>query len=487
MKKKINYVFFGFLVCLALCIIPNISKAAVDITRSIYSNNGSMKFQFSGLSLDKTHEYEFGLIKTTAQAVETWHLITEYTENAATADVSTTTKDLREVINAVDTGYITIKDKTTDATVLEATEVDLKTPFLQVTNFTVINNGKEFKSGSESECINVPLRNASNSQAYYKYEKITDENVISKYKQIKQNEGDYLELQNIIKKEVPTSAWSQWEYWNGHDSFTGMNGFGRTESKIEVPNTGLYYMWLYFSGEGIKPLYGCILVDNLEEVKDSEKPTVKSISVYSPASGTYKTGQTVKIWVTFSEPITGEVPTLKIKFGNSEVRSLTNGTIRTDTIGRNQIEYAYDIQNGDVGQLATVDLTGGNIKDEAGNEANLSCPLITGNTIKANVDGTTTTETENQDKQKDEKGNEENNETEEKKDTETGKKEEESQKEETGMKDPEEKKDPDEDDTKAKDDNLPYTGKGITIVMIMLGLAVVATVAYSKFRYLKEV
>ena len=132
-------------------------------------------------------------------------------------------------------------------------------------------------------------------------------------------------------------------------------------------------------------------------------------------------------------------------------------------------------------------MTGGNIKDEAGNEANLSCPLITGNTIKANVDGTTTTETENQDKQKDEKGNEENNETEEKKDTETGKKEEESQKEETGMKDPEEKKDPDEDDTKAKDDNLPYTGKGITIVMIMLGLAVVATVAYSKFRYLKEV
>ena len=49
------------------------------------------------------------------------------------------------------------------------------------------------------------------------------------------------------------------------------------------------------------------------------------------------------------------------------------------------------------------------------------------------------------------------------------------------------KKDPDEDNTQAKDGKLPYTGKGITIVMIMLGLTIVATVAYSKVRYLKEI
>ena len=62
-------------------------------------------------------------------------------------------------------------------------------------------------------------------------------------------------------------------------------------------------------------------------------------------------------------------------------------------------------------------------------------------------------------------------------------------KQEEGKKDPEEegKKDPDEDDTKAKDDKLPYTGKEITVIMIMLGLAIVAIVAYSKVRYLKEV
>ena len=96
-----------------LLLIPNVVNAAdVSVTRNIYSNNGSMKFEFKGLTLDKTHEYEFGLTKTVAAEVVTWHLITEYTETTAVVDVTTTTKDLRDVINVVDTGYITIKDKT---------------------------------------------------------------------------------------------------------------------------------------------------------------------------------------------------------------------------------------------------------------------------------------------------------------------------------------------------------------------------------------
>ena len=126
-----------------------------------------MKFNFTGLTLDTSHEYEFGLTKTTAATIETWHLITEYTETTATVDVMTTTKDLREVINAVDTGYITIKDKNTDTVVLEPTAVDLKTPFLSLTNYTVIPNGKDLNASGTN--IQIALRCASNSKAYYQY------------------------------------------------------------------------------------------------------------------------------------------------------------------------------------------------------------------------------------------------------------------------------------------------------------------------------
>lgn len=155
-----------------LLLIPNVVNAAdVSVTRNIYSNNGSMKFEFKGLTLDKTHEYEFGLTKTVAAEVLTWHLITEYTETTAVVDVTTTTKDLRDVINVVDTGYITIKDKTTDTVVLQPYSVNLKTPYLRVANYTVLNNGKQFNSSS-TDCIQIALRCASNSEAYYQYEKL---------------------------------------------------------------------------------------------------------------------------------------------------------------------------------------------------------------------------------------------------------------------------------------------------------------------------
>ena len=75
------------------------------------------------------------------------------------------------------------------------------------------------------------------------------------------------------------------------------------------------------------------------------------------------------------------------------LRSLTNGTIK-----ENYVQYTYNIQDSDKGQLATVSLTGGKIKDSFDNEAKLSCPIISGNTIKANVEGTTINNTDNQDK-----------------------------------------------------------------------------------------
>lgn len=83
--------------------VPSFSNAAdVSVTRNFYSNNGSVKYNFSGLTLDTTHEYEFGLTSTAATQVGTWHLITDYTETTAVVDIMATTSDLLKVINASD-------------------------------------------------------------------------------------------------------------------------------------------------------------------------------------------------------------------------------------------------------------------------------------------------------------------------------------------------------------------------------------------------
>ena len=290
---KVKFLLTLFFTCFILICITTISHATnnVKVTRELYANNGSMKFHFTGLTLDTTHEYEFGLTKTAATQVEDWHLITTYTENTATIDISVETDDLREVINVVDTGYITIKDKTTDTVVLQPFSVDLKIPFLRVMNYTVIPNGKDLSNSSNE--FKISIRCASNSEPYYQYQKITDQNIINKYKEIKEKNGNYLELESMLTTTVPTSNWSNWDYWNGY-SPDGMNGFGRPERIISAPDTGLYYLWVYFSGDGLKDIYGYVLVDNLSE----NEFALERISL--PETKKVELGETLQLSPTFT-------------------------------------------------------------------------------------------------------------------------------------------------------------------------------------------
>lgn len=286
---KTRYLLMILFIVVVLFILPNISSAAeVTVTRDVYSNNGSMKFEFKGLTLDKTHEYEFGLTQTAATNVETWHLIAEYTETTASVDIVITTDDLREVVNAVDTGYITIKDKTSDKVILEPYSVNLKIPFLRVTNYNVIQNGKDLVASN----IQITLRCASNSKAYYQYEKIIDENIINKYKEIKVKNGDVTEIENMLKTTAPKSNWTAWGYWSGHNS-DGMNGYGYPQKNITVNDSGLYYLWVNFSGSNVKDIYGYVLVDNLE-------PEVALESIALPKTRDVKLGENLTLTVTFN-------------------------------------------------------------------------------------------------------------------------------------------------------------------------------------------
>ena len=240
-----------------LFVIPNISNAAVSVTRNIYSDDLSMRFSFTGLTLDTSHEYQYGLTKNSDTEVEEWYLLKNFTGSTAEVDIMTTEDAILDVINVVDTGYITIKDITADTIVLEDYAVNLSIPFLRVTNYAVINNGTYT---SNDNIMKVPLRSPANSEAYYQYEKITDKNIIDKYNEIKEKNGDFYELQDILKKDVPSSNWQTWDYFNW--GYGG--GMGWIQSPIEAPDTGLYYLWVYFQGKGVKDLYGYALVDNLQ-------------------------------------------------------------------------------------------------------------------------------------------------------------------------------------------------------------------------------
>lgn len=210
--NKVQYMILILFASILLFLIPNISNATVSVTKNIYANNGSAKYTFTGLTLDKSHEYEFALTKTSAQEAKNWYLITEYTETTAIIDIIVDNTEFRNVITSVDTGYITIRDKTAaNKIVVNPHAIDLSIPYLNITNYTVISNGKSLDGENK---IQINFWGANNSNAYYQYEKITDEKVINKYKEIKAENGNFNDLQSLLKTNAPTSNWSKWGYWN---------------------------------------------------------------------------------------------------------------------------------------------------------------------------------------------------------------------------------------------------------------------------------
>ncbi len=424
-KLRKKYIIIMLAIIALLIFIPNIAKANVDVKRTILSNDGRMQFVFTGITLDDQQEYEYGLTKAKAESITTWHALTDFSNTSATLIIDGSTKDFKAVIDTADKGYITIRKKETDSEkIVTAQEVDLKMPFFNVISETLIKNGKEYGNGA-SECISVPLRNATTSNAYYQYEKITDQNVIKKYQEIKSKGGNVTELQSLLKTTPPSSGWKAWTYFNGYGA-DGRDGFGKPESPISVPDTGLYYMWVYFSGDNLKQLYGYAIVDNLEQ-----DIALESISL--PKTETVEMGKTLTIRATFKpEKATNKI--LTWSSSNPDVATVDNaGKVTPKKIGSTVITAVSDDGNKTATCTVTVVKAGSssNGSGSAGNKTGGSASGASGSASGANGSAAG-------------------------------------------------------DQTTAKE-NLPHTGVNVWIISTTIFVAIIATVAYIKCQKVKDV
>ena len=124
---------------------------------------------------------------------------------------------------------------------------------------------------------------------------------------------------------------------------------------------------------------------NLFNLKDQVAPVLENIKVTSPEAGTYKAGEVVTIVATFSEKITGTVPTLALQFADS---GDAKGTVSAGIIEENTITYTYTIVDGDNGELQVKSFTGTGLSDLSDNQwvapetVTLSGNRIVADTIK---------------------------------------------------------------------------------------------------------
>lgn len=479
---KAKYIIMILLIAIVLFITPTIVNAADTFTtdngivvKKVVTgfSNGSIELDISNIELSLEGNYEWSISTgTSVENITKWYVLGDANASKKTAKLNLTVQDknILAVLRKTNTAYLFIKDSSDNTMIIDGLQLDLTLPPLYAFDYTIWLDSYYIIGGNLSSVNQWDGATYNIQNAYYKFEKITDETLVGKYKQALL---DGTSLSNVFS--IDASRVENIDNWVACTRDINYPFTKIDKSKLPT-DQGAYYLWLKAKDTDSKTVYGCLIVNI-----DADGPKVERIYVSSPESGTYKTGQTVKIRVGFSEAIKGStIPTLKIKFGDSAVRSISTGTI-VNTGNENQgshwshyIEYSYDIQESDKGQLATVELTGGNIKDSSDNDAVLSCPVITGNTIKANVEGTNNNNTENQDKDNNNTNKPTDNNNNNNKPTDNN------------------KPSNNNDSTNKKDDTtaigkLPQTGVSYGLILTIVTLLGGSVFAYFKYRNLRGI
>lgn len=469
MKLKNKIIVLLLITFAILLVVPSMVNATtVEYTRTITSNDGTIKINFTGLELDATKAYEFSLVEQ-GDDPESWNRIDAgYTDTTATLTLNAQTTAIRDVLKVADIGFIYIreKDDTTGTYVLESYQVNLKLPYLQ--SLAYVDEGGKYNLAIQlyGGAIGDKYSNIGSETTYTRWEKVTSEELVEKFLNLKNNNIEISGLENDLP-EPPQTGWVL-----------------EKAAAYSSKNDGLYLLWV--KRTGTKDVYSCIVHDGLPEATevnqyiqsaDLEAPTMETLEITTPLSKDSATGycyvepgKIITIRATFSELIYGNVaPTLKIKCGNGEEITLSEGTITGQ-----YILWDYTIREQDKGVIAAVSLTGGDVADEAGNEiASYTCPTLKEGIFKALVyangsgivsnpeDG----DGENQNPGETPKGEDE--ETDEDKKGET-----------TGTEDK-------KDDTTAKGE-FPKTGK-FTIMSILAVTTIAGTVSFIKTKKYKGI
>ena len=255
--KVIKILIIALLVYVSMFFISN-SVNAVNIERDFINDVGSINVKFSGLILDPNNKrYEWGFTQLKNDEVKKWYDLTEFDNNKANIIIDVLVPEIRSIFLKSDIGYVSIREKDGN-NITEPIEVNLKIPLLRFTDRPILNNGE--KLNGTDHTIKCKLFNSAGN-VEFQYEKVTDEMVVNKYKEIKNKNTSIYDIEKIIKKELPSDNWNGWAH-KGY-SFLTPPAYGYPEEKISVNGEGLYYMWIKAYNKGTKVVYGLILVDNL--------------------------------------------------------------------------------------------------------------------------------------------------------------------------------------------------------------------------------
>lgn len=270
--KFLLVLLFSFLM---MATISNATDG-VTVKMEFVGLDATMNFEFSGLTLNKDNKkYEWGFTELKNDEITEWYDLADFTNNKANVIIDPKIDSIANIVNKSDRGFVTIREKGSNI-VMEPKEVDLRIPLLELTDKPIINNGDIFFPSGE-ETISLKLNDTFNLS--YQLEKVTDSNVINKYRELKNisaSKNDIINsLEKIIMKNPSSNSWTDWDYQNGGYTHRDIRR-GSPMKKIKVNDDGLYYMWIKAYKSGLKTVYGVSLIDNLGTIVPLEGISLSS-------------------------------------------------------------------------------------------------------------------------------------------------------------------------------------------------------------------
>ncbi len=257
-KAKILMIFF--VIVSSLIIFPNKTNAVtVTSEKVVTSTNGSVDYIIKGLELEEQASYQWAIEKTQDAQITNWYDVTapDYTTGTIKISISISNENQLAILKTTDTAYVTVRKVGETINLLENYKVDLSLPILKT-----FGTGKSDVYRGIYEIVTIYGMKASNVS--FKFEKITDVNIINNY--IDNNHDlSGLDLKGI--ENFPSLSDTTWKSVHQKYSYNVESEKGQIID-TEVPaENGLYYLWLLGNEDGIKTLYGQAIVEVGEVTK----------------------------------------------------------------------------------------------------------------------------------------------------------------------------------------------------------------------------
>ena len=264
--KKLRILIF-FLVCaLILLITTNVNATeifstsdGVIVTKKVEGFNGDIDLEISNITLSSEGNYVWGISETSIKDdINKWYPLLDFNINNKTATINLVTSDIniRTLLRKTNTAYLFIKNTNDENFVIDNLELDLTLPpyhafdlYEWLSDYYITGGTRISASTIQWNAAPYNIANAS-----YKFEKVTDSDIIKKYNEAIQNKTSLENIFSINTDDIENIT--DWENCSlAYNSVT--NPIFTKIDKEKLPKDDALYI-LYIKAKDIdsKFLYG---------------------------------------------------------------------------------------------------------------------------------------------------------------------------------------------------------------------------------------